>query len=342
MGVPLDEFERLHGVRDQVVEAHRRKGLRTVRPDLDPYMKPPADAHRVIPPTEIASRVIERAARGLHGAKLPWSKTHNRIRFASGQVTVWGGAMSSYKSTLLSQFVVGLCEQGYRTVVTSLEEPLDEYGWRLARQMQARGELSEVEIEAAFEALDERLWFWDVENECSAARAIAMMRWCADQQQIQHFVLDNVTCIVDPSNDNATEQWQLIRSAVRVARATGMHIHLVIHTRKGIHDNREKAPTVDDLRGSSTIPQQADQIILVWRNVLKEDVVSEAGSVMVEDPKTKRVKDWSEEPDVRLLVEKAKFTQYRGRITLWKQPQSWTFGESGLDSAAPSILLGGA
>lgn len=319
---------------DLIVATRKAKGLHGINPNLDKYKNPPKDAHSVISPSEITDRVIARALRGIWGAKLPWAKTHSHIRFAPGQVTIVAGALGSFKSSALSQVVIGLAEQNFRICVTSLEEPIEEYGWRMAKQLAANSSPDENQIGNAFESLHERLWFWDVHGEMAADRALAMMAYCAYDLNIEHFVFDNFTCVINPSNEAVTEQWEFIRRAVRLARDSGMHIYIVMHTRKGIHDNRDRPPTVDDIRGSSTIAQQVDQVIMAWRNIKKEDAINEAGSVIVDG------KDLSSEPDLTLLCEKAKFTGWRGRVKLWSRPREWQFVESGAHDALPSTLLG--
>jgi twinkle protein len=302
--------------------------------DLDRYVDPPKDANRIVKPSEILDRVLERGQQRVYGATLPWQKTHNYIRFAPGQITVWAAPSGSFKSSLLSQINIGFCEQGQLVCVTSLEEPLGEYGFRMARQCWAADEPTAEQITAAHKVLDDRLWFWDAHGEMTAVRAVAMMRYCAYELGIQQFVFDNVTNVVDPSNDNTSEQWKFVRSAHRLARDSGMHVHLVMHTRKNASDHKERPPSADDIRGSGSIAQMVDQIFMPWRNLKKEDTTTEAGAVVVDG------RDWSIEPDVTLMVEKAKFTSWRGRVKLWSKPQQWQFLSNGLDDALPTSLLG--
>jgi len=298
--------------------------------DLAKYIDAPSDMHRIVRPSDLVDRVIERARRGLVGATLPWAKTNKVVRFPRNQITIWGGPMGSWKSSGLSQCAIGWAEQGERVCITSLEEPLDEYQFRQAQQMIARDEVNDDEVRRCAEALSaDRMWFWDAEGEMTAERAVAMMRYCAKELGITQFVFDNVTNVVDPSNDNTSEQWRFMRSAHRLARDTGMHVHLVMHTRKDQGEYGDKPPRANDLRGSGSIPQMADNVLMFWRNIKKEDKVAEEGVSY----------ELASEADLTIMVEKAKFTRFRGRIKLWNQRSAWQFVESGNDYAAPSSLL---
>jgi twinkle protein len=301
--------------------------------DLADYIDAPVDAHRVIRPVDLVERVIERARRGVYGATLPWSKTHKAVRFPAHQITVWGGPMGSWKSSCLSHCAISWAEQGERVCITSLEEPLDEYQFRQAQQMHARDDVSDSDVRKAAQALSaDRMWFWDAEGEMTAERAVAMMRYCAKELRITQFMFDNVTNVVDPSNDNTSEQWRFMRSAHRLARDSGMHVHLVMHTKKDQGDYMDRPPRAGDLRGSGSIPQMADNVLMFWRNMKKEDRIAEDG---ISD-------ELAREADLTILVEKAKFTRWRGRVKLWNQRAAWQFVEHGHDIATASRLMGGA
>jgi twinkle protein len=291
---------------DRIVNA-RGQEIATV--DLRKLEADPADAHRVISSAGIVDRVRDRKRMGVHGATLPWATASEVIRFGPGQVTVWAGDQSSGKSTLLSYCTLSWIEQGQLCLVTTLEEPLSEYGLRICRQ--GTGELwpTDPEIELLLETAGDRLYLWDVEGRIKPARVVAMMRYAA-KLGVQHFVLDNWTKCVPPSNDSADLQWNTFAGMYQIARDTGMHVHVVMHLNK---DGRvEEIPTARHIRGTSTIPDQADQICLVWRNEKKER--ASAGEDNVSDEERAQL---LRQPDVVLVTAKTKFQGYRARLGLW-------------------------
>jgi twinkle protein len=109
-----------------------------------------------------------------------------------------------------------------------------------------------------------------------------------------------------------------------------MHVHLVMHTKKDQGDYMDRPPRAGDLRGSGSIPQMADNVLMFWRNMKKEDRIAEDG---ISD-------ELAREADLTILVEKAKFTRWRGRVKLWNQRAAWQFVEHGHDIATASRLMG--
>lgn len=304
--------------------------------DLDRYERRPEDAHKLLSPVDVMERVITRMHAGAVGETLPWSTAASYLRFAPGQLTVHAGGAASFKSTILSQMVLGFCEQGARCAVTSLEEPVEEYGLRLCQQGLADPSPKPSRVSALYQALHERLIFWDVTGHMPRERALAMMRYCAYERGVQHFVFDNVTKVVNPGNDAMAEQWAFIRDCVEVARTTKMHVHLVMHSRKSGRD-RDETPTMNDIRGTGTIVDQADQVVMVWRNRRKEEV--QDGTLDLEGDERARV---IKQPDVLLCIEKAKFGGREGKVGLWRDHPTRLFFHGFEINPQPSMLLGGA
>jgi twinkle protein len=292
---------------DRIVDA---RGQTIAAVDLRKFEQDNADSHRVISSAGIVSRVQERRRMGVHGATLPWATTYDVIRFGPGQVTIWAGDQSCGKSTLLSYCTLSWIEQGQLCLVTTLEEPLSEYGLRICRQ--GTGEMwpDDVEIERLLEDAGDRLYLWDVEGRLSPKRVVAMVRYAAEQLGVQHFVLDNWTKVVPPSNDSANMQWDIFASLLQIARDTGMHVHVVMHLNK--EGRSEEIPSARHIRSTSTLTDQADQICLVWRNEKKERVGAGEESVSVE-AKAELYK----QPDVVLVTAKTKFQGRRARLGLW-------------------------
>lgn len=314
-----DDERRKNGeLADRIVDA---RGKEIANVDLRKFESDPEDAHRVISSAAIVDRVTERKRLGVHGATLPWSTAETLIRFAPGQVTVWAGDQSSGKSTLCSYCTLSWVEQNQLCLVTSLEEPLSEYGLRLCRQGVGSEWPDDAEIQQLLEAAGDRLYLWDVEGRIKPVRAVAMARYAATKLGVQHFILDNWTKIVPPGNDNTDLQWNTFAQLYQIARDTGMHIHIVMHLNK--EGRIEEVPTARHIRGTSTIPDQADQICLVWRNEKKE----RAGAG--EDRFTDEEKaDLLRQPDVVLVTAKTKFQGNRARLGLWfdRQTKQYSHG----------------
>lgn len=301
--------------------------------DLRKYIEPPPDAHRIVPLTELTDRVIARAEAGAVGETLPWSGARSYLRFAPGQLTVWAGGAASFKSTILSQVVLGFAEQAARSVVTTLEEPIEEYGLRLSQQGLCTESPTREQVRELYGALADRVYCWDVTGTMKRDRALAMMRWCAGELKVNHFVFDNVTKVVNPSNEASTDQWAFIRDCHQLARDSQMHIHLVMHSRKEGRDG--DVPTMNDVRGTSTIVDQADQIVMTWRNTKKEEM--RAGTLNCDEHEERKLR---EQPDLMLRVAKAKFGGREGKIGLWIDVRARAFVHGADGSWSKCSLLG--
>jgi twinkle protein len=75
-----------------------------------------------------------------------------------------------------------------------------------------------------------------------------------------------------------------------IARDQDIHIHLVHHIRKLASE--EVRPSKSDLRGSSSITDQVDNVLILWRNKKKQHSMERGEDV---DPMT---------PDAYLMCEK--------------------------------------
>lgn len=100
-----------------------------------------------------------------------------------------------------------------------------------------------------------------------------------------------------------------LRELRRVAIETKTTIFLVAHMTKTPDGKR---PTLNDLRDSSFVAQEADAVLVLWRDRLKNPVIREIDGEKFEDP-------WSKYTGV--AIEKARRTGARGELML-----SWDRG----------------
>lgn len=300
--------------------------------DLDRWEPPPADATKILRLREITDKIVDRFQKGPTGDFLPWETAHQDIRFGAGHLTIWGGAPASFKSTVLSHVALGFCEQGSTTVITTLEEPIEEYGHRFTQQGTAEANPSPERIASFHRATDQSLLIWDVQGYIRIERVLKMMKYCAIELGAKHFIFDNVTKVLDPSNDAATTQWRFINEVHSLARLTKMHVHLVMHSRKEGRDGG--IPGMNDIRGSSSSSDLADQVIMTWRNREKEDVRN--GTSHLSESRQSELRT---EPDVALNIDKAKFGGREGKIGLWLDRSTRLFFHGSNVDPKPSPIL---
>ncbi len=301
--------------------------------DFAAYMASTEADHKVVPSGAFADDVVAyfHSEKVDHGQSLPWSKTYGRITFRPGEVTLWGGMNGHGKSLALGQVCLSVMMQKRRTCIASLEmKPVVTLA-RMCRQASASSKPDANFIREFHEITDKWIWLYDQQGAVNAERMLAVMRYCAQAKKIDHFILDSfLKCGI--AEDDFTAQKRFVDAICTIGRDTGMHIHLVAHSRKARDENTP--PGKMDVKGSGSIIDQADNIVTVWRNKSKETAQQTGGS-------------WSpSDPDTVLLCDKQRNGEWEGRISLWYEPASMQFIESSdghpMDMLrAPNPSLGG-
>jgi len=107
------------------------------------------------------------------------------------------------------------------------------------------------------------------------------------------------------------------------AMATGVHVHLVAHSKKGERDRG--SPGIEDIKGTMELGANAFNIVSVWRNRKFEDEVAKlkaAGDV----EGAARLRD--SKPGVILNVAKQRNGDFEGKIGLWFDQQTYRYRSS--------------
>ena len=137
-----------------------------------------------------------------------------------------------------------------------------------------------------------------------------MVRYCAKEKGITHFVIDSLMKCVS-GEDDYNGQKEFVDELTSIARDNGMHIHLVHHVKKPADENHK--PGKYDFKGTGAITDQVDNVIAVWRNKAKEKN-REAGKLVSD-----------QEPDALLICDKQRNGEWEGRIGLFFDRESQQF-----------------
>ncbi|GAA4321856.1 DnaB-like helicase C-terminal domain-containing protein [Pigmentiphaga soli] len=286
--------------------------------DFKRYMRESEHRAKVRPAANWRS-ALERLCDEPHrvtGAKLPWSCTHDNVRFRPGEVTLWAGENGSGKSQLLGFVTLALAAQNERTCIASFEMAPIATLSRMLRQAATTDKPSR-EFAGRFASWTTgRLWIYDHRGRVLPQQLYAVLRYCADQLQMRHVIIDSLMKCVG-GEDDYNGQKDFVHALTVLAADLQMHIHLVHHVRKGDDDREDKPRGKNAIKGSGSIVDQVDQAIIVWRNRPKERAVQQAlhrgKDVDVETAK---------KPDTLLLVEKNRHGEWEGRVPLWYLPES--------------------
>lgn len=277
--------------------------------DWSRYMQDTEPAARVKPASAYRDLVIERFANvgKQNDSLLPWAKTYEHFAMRPGELTVWAGINGHGKSLLLGHVVLGLMAQKQRCMIASFEMRPEVTLHRMCRQA-TQGASPTVQAIGDFHGwTDGRLWLYDQQGQVDPLRIVAVLRYCHERLQMRHVVIDSLMKCVR-GEDDYNGQKNLLETLTCVARDTGMHVHLVHHSKK--REDESRAPGKFDLKGSGSISDQADNVMIVWRNK-KKQVDMQSGTCS--EP---------EAPDALLVCEKQRNGEWEGRIALWFDPAS--------------------
>lgn len=315
------EFDRLHGVADQVVAARAHRLNRQQERRVSEYERalPEFDAVFTLASQAIRERGWARLQRGTeaYGDALPWPKTEQRLRLRPSETTIWAGPNGSWKS-LTVNFILGhLAATGRRVFVASLELTADDQIARLATQMLCTAHPVRSRFDALMDRLDDNLMLYDFVGRLRAERAVALARYAATDLQAQHVLIDNLTMVVPPGRDADEQGARFVAGLYQVGRDTGAHIHLIAHVRKP--EDSSRILSRYEIRGTGAAPDMVDNVVMMQ--------INEAKRVAQENDSGAR----AEEPDLWLNVDKQRHAAYRGRLGFWQHAGSLRLCQSGID-----------
>lgn len=244
----------------------------------------------------------------MSGAALPWDRTHEYIRFNPGQLTVWAGENGSGKSVLLGQVVQNF---GGRFLVASLEMRPVETLYRMACQHFGR-KIDGLGAKSYCDEMDGRLWVYDQLDSVEWERIIVLIHY-ARELGCSDIILDSlVKCGL--SRDDYAIQAKFVDKLQWAAKATGIHIHLVAHTRK---PSQGEKPSKYSIRGAAEISDLADTVFILRRNYRKEEEA--------EKPFANQDQEVLRQPDAFLRLDK---NRHYGELRTWGlqfNPESMNF-----------------
>lgn len=302
--------------------------------DFAAYVKETEGRQKVRPAGLYVQEMIDRLGtkEHEHRAYLPWEKTHGLVHLRRGEVTLWAGVNGQGKSMMTGMAALSLCTQGERVCIASFEMKPHRTLGRMMRQWSGQSEPQPHELEDAdilhvtrdlYEQFRDWsntcLWLYDQQGTVNTQTLVGVLRYCAKELKITHFFIDSLMkCVA--AEDDYNGQKAFVDELTAIARDYGMHIHLVHHIRKLATD--EATPDKTDVKGSGSITDQVDNLLLVWRNKKKEKD-RQAGKLVADT-----------EPDAMLICDKQRNGEWEGRIALWFDKDSQQYRAT---SGAPAI-----
>lgn len=250
---------------------------------------------------------------------LPWGKTHALFQFRTGEVTEWMGPRGHGKSMALSHVVLGLLKQGEKAAIMSFEMSPHRQLERFGRQYGACSDPTDDVYESMLDWMHGKLWFYDQTGRVNPRTVYAVCRFAAARKGVTHVVIDNLMKVVKGADDYNAQK-DFVNDLTTIARDTGLHIHLVHHTKK--LGDETQVPTADDSKGAGEIPDQVDNILIVWRNKPKELLRARQDQGR---PLSDKELEKLDAPDAILACDKQRNGEWEGRIALWFHKGSFQY-----------------
>lgn len=232
------------------------------------------------------------------GLPLPWDKFDGKFAIRPGEVTIWLGINGHGKSLVLGQVMNHMMLMGEKVCIASFEMRPEKTIQRMVKQAARRHEPSIDYIKAYHKWSDNRFWIYDQHGTTPPQRVLNLVRFAASIG-IRQVVIDSLMKVI-PNEDDYNGQKKFVDGLCVLARDTGMHVHLVHHSRKG--DDESKEPGKMDAKGSGAITDLCDNCVSVWKR-----------------------KDKSDKPDCVVKIDKQRHWDYEGRFGLWFDVDSQTF-----------------
>jgi len=217
---------------------------------------------------------------------LPWQKTIENFEFRKGEVTLWSGQNGHGKSLMTSQIALSIIGQQEKVCIASFEMKPATTLQRMARMWIGLNPFTpEFQADEGLKAIDDLydqfgewtnnyLWLYDQMGTANAETVIGMVWYCGKELKINHVFIDNLAKCVK-GEDDYNGQKVFVDELTSVARDYNIHVHLVHHLKKPANENA--VPDKHDNKGSGAITDQVDNVMLVWRNKIKEDDIKTNG-----------------------------------------------------------------
>ena len=298
--------------------------------DFAAYLKDTDAKTKVKPAADFVGAAKERLHSRVKTKRvfLPWPKCNESFEFRRGEVTVWAGQNGHGKTGVTTQVALSLVGQDERVCIASFEmKPVTTIN-SMVRMFAGTNPFSpEYQEDRGLEVLETlydefgewttgRLWLYNQTGTARADSVLGMVKYCAQELGITHVFIDSLMKCVK-AEDDYNGQKDFVDQVCAIAKDFDIHIHVIHHLKKPSKEG--DMPDKHDTKGSGSITDQVDNLMMVWRNKPKEDARKAQG-----DRSNK-----STEPDCYLLCRKQR--TYEGssdgepQIALWRHHDSSQF-----------------
>lgn len=280
--------------------------------DFDKYFAEHQDeGAKVKPASSWAQDVVDRfygPGAAKNWTRIGFDRAADKFDLRPGEVTLWAGVNGHGKTSFLSHVMLNVMREGQKVCIASMEmKPRDTMA-KMTLQAAGVAQPSIPFIRGFHSWTDQRLWVYDHLGKLASGRALAVATYVRKELGIEHLVIDSLMkCGIGV--DDYTGQKEFVDGLCAIARDTGLHIHLVVHMRKG--ENERTAPGKFDVKGAGEITDLVDNLVIVWKNVRKAENPDDAPN----------------DPDAYVRIAKQRHHSWEGSFAFWFDKNSQQFLE---------------
>ena len=249
----------------------------------------------------------------LTGAKLPWAKTHELIRFRPGEVSIHAGMNGHRKSMITGQLMMWFAAQGESAGIASFEMPVKDTQKRMCQQAAGTPYPTPGFIRDWANWNFQNLAYFDKLDTTSSSRVLGAVFYMAKEMGCRHILIDSLTKCGLPYGERGAEK-DFIDALCATAKAFQIHIHLVCHVRKPAAQGEEYIPNKFDVRGAGELTDLVHNVFIHWANKKKARLITKRDSgIRLTEAEAGYVE---KQFDQRFIVEKQRNGEFEGTIGL--------------------------
>jgi len=219
--------------------------------------------------------LARRAEKRSKYATTPFDPEGKTLRLYPGGVTIWSGYPGSGKTTIIRQTVCQFLKRGQSVFLASLEEEPGDVLTSLGDTAAGTYCPTTHQMQWFLDAYHQQLHLWGKYGIAPHKGLLGVIRMLAKTRALDHAVIDSLMCL-DVPNDDYEGQRKFANELAAVARATGVHIHLVAHPRK--QSQSDQPLDLNDVAGAREIGGIADNVLFL-RRAKSDDPYASGGDV---------------------------------------------------------------
>ena len=214
--------------------------------------------------------------RGLTGLQTGYKALDNVFSgLGPGKLTIVAADTRVGKSTFCNNIFKNLALQGIPVLVFSLENQPVETAKRISTMLTGKryNDISLVEFEEIKKQFSELpFYFYFAGDKDTDVQTIRQVTGAAKKYYgVQAILIDHMQFFGRSITHQAQELSRLTIQLKRLAVGFGMPVMAISHISRKENSQQNRIPTIHDLKGSSSIEQDADQVLVLWRNLSPVD-----------------------------------------------------------------------